>query len=179
MASELMIESRIEELETEVSLQKKAIQRLEKTAKAGADLVPVVETLETNHNDLKDSINALEKSLQTMTENVAAQAQSNLLTGSKVEGIAGDLKEFRAEQAKRDGRNEVTMETVIKQSDKILDIFKEQIQLDGQVNVKIEETRQKRFETEREVKSHYIRWLLIVTPYVGAGVAAVWHFVIK
>lgn len=179
MANDLMIESRVEELETEILAQKKAIQRLEKTAKVGADLVPVVETLETNHNDLKASINALEKSLQTMTDNVAAQAQSNLLTGSKVEGIAGDLREFRAEQAKRDGRNEVTMETVIKQSDKILDIFKEQVQLDGQVNVKIEETRQKRFETEREVKSHYIRWLLIVTPYVGAGVAAVWHFIIK
>lgn len=179
MANDLMIESRVEELETEILAQKKAIQRLEKTAKVGADLVPVVETLETNHNDLKASINALEKSLQTMTENVAAQAQSNLLTGSKVEGIAGDLKEFRAEQAKRDGRNEVTMETVIKQSDKILDIFKEQVQLDGQVNVKIEETRQKRFETEREIKSHYWKWILIVTPYVGAGATAIWHFVIK
>lgn len=179
MANDMLLESRFENLENEVSAQKKVIQRLEKTAKAGADLVPVVETLETNHHDLKASINALEKSLQTMTDNVAAQAQSNLLTGSKVEGIAGDLKEFRAEQAKRDGRNEVTMETVIKQSDKILDIFKEQVQVDGQVNVKIEETRQKRFETEREVKSHYFKWLLIVTPYIGGGAAALWHYIIK
>lgn len=179
MTNDMLFETRFENLESEVSAQKKAIKRLEETAKVGADLVPVVETLETNHNDLKASINALEKSLQTMTDNVAAQAQSNLLTGSKVEGIALDLKDFRAEQAKRDGRNEVTMETVVKQSDKILDIFKEQIQSDGQVNIKIEETRQKRFETEREVKSHYFKWLLIVTPYIGGGVAAVWHFIIK
>ena len=117
--------------------------------------------------------------MKTLTENVATQAQSNMMTGLKVEGIAGDLKEFRSEQAKRDGRNEVIMGTVIKQSESILEIFKDQVQMDGQVNVKIEETRQKRFETEREVKSHYFKWLLIVTPYIGGGIAAVWHFIIK
>lgn len=170
---------RVGDLETELKEQRESIKRIEKTAKKGADLVPVVETLELNHSELKESIGALEQSMKLMTENVSAQAKSNLLTGAKVEGIAGDLKEFRAEQAKRDGRNEVMMGTVIKQSDKMLDIFKEQVQLDGQVNVKIEETRQKRFETEREIKSHYWKWVLIATPYAAAGVAALWHFVIK
>lgn len=179
MANEALLEQRVGQLEEELKVQKKTILRIEKNAKAGADLVPVVETLESNHIELKNSIGKLEKSLESMTENVAAQAQSNLLMGSRVETIASDLKEFRSEQAKRDGRHEVTMETVIKQSDKILDIFKEQVQVDGQVNVKIEETRQKRFETEREVKSHYFKWLLIATPYIGGGVAAIWHFVIK
>lgn len=159
--------------------QKKVIQRIEETAKQGADLAPAVEDLKSNHGELKESIHTLEKTMKTLTENVATQAQSNLLTGARVESIAVDLKDFRAEQAKRDGRNEVMMGTVMKQSDKMLDIFKEQVQLDGQVNVKIEETRQKRFETEREVKSHYFKWLLIVTPYVGGGVAAIWHFIIK
>ncbi|KAB2860963.1 MAG: hypothetical protein F9K39_14370 [Exiguobacterium chiriqhucha] len=170
---------RVGDIETELKEQKECIKRIEKTAKKGADLVPVVETLELNHSELKESIGALEQSMRLMTENVAAQAQSNILTGAKVEGIAGDLKDFRAEQAKRDGRNEVMIGTVIRQSDKMLDIFKEQVQLDGQVNVKIEETRQKRFETEREVKSHYFKWLLIVTPYVGGGAAAIWHFITK
>lgn len=177
MAEELV--DRVDQLEKDMKEQKKVIQRIEETAKQGADLAPAVETLELNHNELKGSIDTLEKTMKTLTENVAAQAQSNLLTGAKVEDIAGDLKEFRAEQAKRDGRNEVMMGTVIKQSDKMLDIFREQVQVDGQVNVKIEETRQKRFETEREVKSHYFKWLLIVTPYIGGGVAAVWHFIIK
>ncbi|AYP68453.1 hypothetical protein EalM137_00003 [Exiguobacterium phage vB_EalM-137] len=170
---------RVGDLETELREQKESIKQIEKTAKKGADLVPVVETLELNHSELKESIGALEQSMRLMTENVATQAKSNLLTGAKVEDISGDLKEFRAEQAKRDGRNEVMIGTVIKQSDKMLDIFKEQVQLDGQVNVKIEETRQKRFETEREIKSNYFKWLLIATPYVGGGVAAVWHFIIK
>lgn len=177
MAEELI--DRVSRIEKDLKAQKQVIQRIEATAKQGADLAPAVETLEVNHSELKESINTLEQTMKTLTENVATQAQSNLLTGAKVEGIAGDLKEFRAEQAKRDGRNEVMMGTVIKQSDKMLDIFKEQVQLDGQVNVKIEETRQKRFETEREIKSHYWKWVLIATPYAAAGVAALWHFVIK
>lgn len=177
MAEELV--DRVGRLEKDMKAQKQVIQRIEETAKQGADLAPAVETLEVNHSELKESINTLEQTMKTLTESVATQAQSNLLTGAKVEGIAGDLKEFRAEQAKRDGRNEVMMGTVIKQSDKMLDIFKEQVQLDGQVNVKIEETRQKRFETEREIKSHYWKWVLIATPYAAAGVAALWHFVIK
>lgn len=170
---------RVSRIEEDMKEQKKVIQRIEETAKQGADLAPAVETLELNHSELKESINTLEKTMKTLTENVATQAQSNMLTGARVEDIAGDLKEFRAEQAKRDGRNEIMIGTVIQQSDKMLDIFKEQVQVDGQVNVKIEETRQKRFETEREVKSHYFKWLLIVTPYIGGGVAAVWHFIIK
>lgn len=170
---------RVDRIEEDMKKQKKVIQRIEETAKQGADLAPAVEDLKSNHGELKESINTLEQTMKTLTENVATQAQSNLLTGAKVEDIAGDLKEFRAEQAKRDGRNEVMMGTVIKQSDKMLDIFKEQVQLDGQVNVKIEETRQKRFETEREIKSHYWKWVLVATPYAAAGVAALWHFVIK
>ncbi|TCI25588.1 hypothetical protein EVJ32_09715 [Exiguobacterium sp. SH5S4] len=173
-----MIE-RVDRIEEDMKEQKKVIQRIEETAKQGADLAPAVEDLKSNHGELKESIHTLEKTMKTLTENVATQAQSNLLTGARVESIAVDLKDFRAEQAKRDGRNEVMMGTVMKQSDKMLDIFKEQVQLDGQVNVKIEETRQKRFETEREVKSHYFKWLLIVTPYIGGGAAAVWHYIIK
>lgn len=177
MAEDLVV--RVDKLEKEIKKQKETIQQIEQTAKQGADLAPAVETLELNHSELKDSISTLEQTMKTLTENVATQAQSNMMTGLKVEGIAGDLKEFRSEQAKRDGRNEVIMGTVLKQSDSILEIFKEQVQVDGQVNVKIEETRQKRFETEREVKSHYFKWLLIVTPYIGGGIAAVWHFIIK